>query len=62
MDVVGDTHDAAPGDGQAKDANNKTSLRAAIEEGNALTSAHTINFDGTVFAGPQQIGGEQCGQ
>lgn len=28
----------------------ETTLRAAIEEGNALGGTHTINFSGTIFA------------
>jgi len=36
VNIYGDSHDANPGDGVAKDASGRTSLRAAIEEANAL--------------------------
>ena len=39
-----DTSDASPGDGSALDSQGRTSLRAAIEEANALTGAHSIQF------------------
>jgi hypothetical protein len=39
VDTLADTSDANFGDGQAKDAQNKTSLRACIDEGNALAAA-----------------------
>ena len=39
-----DTVDAKPGDGYARDASGKTSLRAAIMEANALSGAQTINL------------------
>jgi hypothetical protein len=61
VDTLADTHDMNPGDGQAQDMNNHTSLRAAIEEGNALKQTQTdvtINFDPMVFPPQQgQIGG-----
>jgi CSLREA domain-containing protein len=46
----GDTDDANVGDGTCADANSKCTLRAAIEEANALTSCGTIdiNFSGVV--------------
>lgn len=45
-----DTADAHPGDGMALDSNNKTSLRAAVQEANALRTnggdaSSTIEFD-----------------
>jgi predicted outer membrane repeat protein len=51
IDTTADTSDAAPGDGKALDANNQTSLRAAIEEGNAtLPGPHAIGFNAGLFA------------
>ncbi|HEX9005557.1 MAG TPA: putative Ig domain-containing protein, partial [Blastocatellia bacterium] len=46
---LGDTPDANPGDGLCKDATNKCTLRAAIEEANAVTACTplTINFSVT---------------
>ncbi|MEM8680844.1 MAG: choice-of-anchor Q domain-containing protein, partial [Planctomycetota bacterium] len=41
---LGDTNDANPGDGVAEDAAGNTTLRAAIEEANALAGADDINF------------------
>ena len=41
---LGDTSDAAPGDGVAEDAAGNTTLRAAIEEANALGGADDIRF------------------
>lgn len=47
---LGDTNDANPGDGVAADAAGNTTLRAAIEEANALAGADDIDFSvaGTV--------------
>ena len=47
---LGDTPDANPGDGVAEDAGGNTTLRAAIEEANALAGADNIDFSvaGTV--------------
>ena len=47
---LGDTPDANPGDGIAADAAGNTTLRAAIEEANALAGADNIDFSvaGTV--------------
>ena len=42
VDTNADTADASLGDGLAQDASGNTSLRAAIEEANALGGAHTI--------------------
>ena len=39
-----DTVDANPGDGYARDASGKTSLRAAVMEANSLSGAQTINL------------------
>ena len=63
VNSTGDAGDATPGDGIADTWTARvvtTTLRAAIEEGNALAAAglgsdHTINFSGTVFGGSQQI-------
>jgi fibronectin-binding autotransporter adhesin len=43
---MGDSHDANPGNGIAADANGMTTLRAAIEECNALGGNQTIGFSG----------------
>ena len=50
VNTLVDSVDASPGDGIARDANGLTSLRAAIEESNALGGAHTIGFT------PQVVG------
>src|SRR5688572_20442448 len=42
VDTVLDTQDANPGDGQALDSAGRTSLRAAIDEANALGGARAI--------------------
>jgi predicted outer membrane repeat protein len=52
VNSVGDGPDADPDDNAALDVNGKTTLRAAIEEGNRRTGDHTINFSGTVFSAP----------
>ena len=44
VDSLGDTADAMPGDGVAVDAGGDTTLRAAIEEANALPGADDITF------------------
>lgn len=44
VNSVADTHDAFPGDGIAADANGVTTLRAALEEANALVGADTITL------------------
>jgi uncharacterized protein (TIGR03437 family) len=44
---LGDTRDAAPGNGTCADANSKCTLRAAIEEANALAGDDTISFSVT---------------
>jgi CSLREA domain-containing protein len=44
-----DTTDAAPGNGACLDANGKCTLRAAIQEANAIAGVDTINFN---FADP----------
>jgi predicted outer membrane repeat protein len=47
VDTLNDTPDTNVGDGLARDANNNTSLRAAIMEGNAAQDASvTVNFQG----------------
>jgi hypothetical protein len=45
VNVTGDTPDANPGDGVAEDENGDTSLRAAMEEANALSGADVVQFD-----------------
>lgn len=45
VNTVLDTPDSKVGDGAAQDENGKTSLRAAVEEGNAAAGPHTIGFD-----------------
>ena len=44
VDTLADTNDANPGDTLAEDGSGNTSLRAAIEEANALGGAHTITL------------------
>lgn len=51
VNSLADTPDATPGDGIAVDANGETSLRAAIEEANALTGSHEVNFNDGTLAG-----------
>lgn len=50
VNSVADTHDAFPGDGIAADANGDTTLRAALEEANALVGADTITLPAGVVA------------
>ena len=45
----GDTADTNPGDGDCRDETSQCSLRAAIEETNALAGSEVIVFDTTVF-------------
>ncbi len=52
---TGDAGDAVIGDGQALTAGGVTTLRAAVQESNALTDADTIQFDPTLFSTPQTI-------
>ena len=49
-----DTPDANPGDGFAEDADGNVTLRAAIEEANALSGTPTIHFD-IPGSGPHSI-------
>ena len=49
VDTTADTPDANPGDTLAEDGSGNTSLRAAIEESNALTGADTINIGAGTF-------------
>ncbi|MEZ5465385.1 MAG: choice-of-anchor Q domain-containing protein [Lysobacteraceae bacterium] len=44
VNTVLDTADAVPGNGSAADSQGRTSLRAAIEEANALGGSHVISF------------------
>jgi CSLREA domain-containing protein len=45
VDVTGDTGDVNPGDGVCADASSVCSLRAALQEANALAGAQAITFD-----------------
>src|SRR5947207_4209169 len=45
VDQAGDSHDANPGDGVCADAIGNCTLRAAIEEANALAGKQTILFN-----------------
>lgn len=45
VNSTNDTDDANPGDGVAQDSNGDTTLRAAVEEANALAGADIIQFD-----------------
>jgi len=46
VNTTDDTSDVNIGDGQALDANNQTSLRAAIDEGNAQAALYrTVGWD-----------------
>jgi hypothetical protein len=45
VDSTLDTPDAIPGDGKAEDADGNVTLRAAIEEANAMPGKPTIHFD-----------------
>ena len=49
VDTTADTPDANPGDALAEDGSSNTSLRAAIEEANALTGADTITIGAGTF-------------
>jgi CSLREA domain-containing protein len=49
VDTTEDTHDANPGDGLCADSNGDCSLRAAVEETNALTSADIISVPAGIF-------------
>src|SRR3990172_13077563 len=54
VDSTGDAADSVPGNGVCRAAGNVCTLRAAIEEANALAGADTINFS-IAPAGPQTI-------
>lgn len=49
VNSLSDSHDAIPGDGIAADANGFTTLRAAIDEANALVGADTITLPAGVI-------------
>ncbi|MEN8809564.1 MAG: DUF4347 domain-containing protein, partial [Desulfobacterales bacterium] len=49
VNITSDTADADPGDGLAQDASGNTSLRAAIEQANALGGAHTITLPADTY-------------
>ena len=70
VNSFGDSHDANPGDGIAADANGETTLRAAIEESNALDGADSITLpagiinvvgSGFTVTGPLTIHGANNG-
>ncbi len=50
VDTTSDTHDAAPGDGNCADGNGECSLRAAIEETNALVGGDTIYLPAGMYS------------
>src|SRR5437868_2290061 len=50
VNTVLDTVDVNPGDGLARDASGRTSLRAAVMEANALAGADTINLPAGTYA------------
>jgi len=52
---IGDASDANPGDGIAATSLGVATLRAALEEANALSGEDTITFDTSLFASPQTI-------
>jgi CSLREA domain-containing protein len=49
VNALNDSHDAAPGNTVCADAGGKCTLRAAIEEANALGGATTINFSSSYY-------------
>lgn len=51
VDTLEDTADATPGDLAAEDSNGNTSLRAALQETDALNIAAEIQFDPALFSG-----------
>lgn len=70
VNSFGDSHDANPGDGIAADTNGETTLRAAIEESNALDGADSITLpagiinvvgSGFTVTGPLTIHGANNG-
>src|SRR5690554_3073293 len=50
---IGDTNDISPGNGICADAYGYCTLRAAIEEANALPGLDIITFSPEVFAEPE---------
>ncbi len=50
VNTTDDTVNANPGDGSALDAMGNTSLRAAIQEANALGGSHTINLGAGTYS------------
>ncbi|MEZ5209453.1 MAG: choice-of-anchor Q domain-containing protein, partial [Acidimicrobiales bacterium] len=50
VDDGGDTHDAAPGDDVCADGNGACTLRAAIDEANAVAGPQTITVDPSITA------------
>src|SRR5204863_9800730 len=61
VNTVLDTVDVNPGDGLARDASGRTSLRAAVMEANALAGADSINLPAGTYAltlpGAEENGG-----
>ena len=57
VNTVLDTADANPGDGLAQDSLGRTSLRAAIDEANALGGSHNIGFNASLLTS-----GDVCNQ
>ena len=51
VDDTGEAADASPGNGSCATAGGKCTLRAAIQEANALTGSHTINLPDLPTAG-----------
>ena len=49
VDIVGDSIDALPGDGSCADAGGHCSLRAAVQEGNALAGGDVIVLDAGTY-------------
>src|SRR6266853_2393801 len=49
VNTTADTADAVPGDGKCADSSNACSLRAAVEEANALAGADTIQLGAATY-------------
>ena len=60
VDIGTDSVDAAPGDGTCADADGHCSLRAAVQETNALAGADTILLDAGIYALTIAGGGEEA--
>jgi predicted outer membrane repeat protein len=55
VNTTTDSHDIVPGDGECKDATGNCSLRAAVEESNALPGPNTIHLPAGTYKIPYQI-------